>query len=223
MATQNKSARRTSRKPSNQFPWGWIAAVVLGVLLFASWANNITRVNVGTVQGDLAAMQAQLTAQAAKTEAPKATDEPAPAPTIAPTVMIPTQQVPPTQIVVIPTNGVTIQVTDDGYRKFRPNASWIGDDFNVEETTPAIVHGPANLEIEPHMGFSCALIRVNEGESLKVIGGGAFWEAGSTGALTAMWEHHKAKYLSNYPECAPYVYDSVAAFLAANPTYLNLK
>ena len=125
-------------------------------------------------------------------------------------------------IVVVPTyNGVTIQVEDDGYRKFRPDASWIGDDFNVEMTTPATVHGPANLEIEPHMGFSCALVRVNEGESLKVIGGGAYWEAGSTGALRAMWEHHKDKYLSNYPQCAQHVYESVAAFLLANPTYVK--
>ena len=118
-------------------------------------------------------------------------------------------------------DGTTEKVVDDGYRKFRPDASWIGDDFNVEMTTPATVHGPANLEIEPHMGFSCALIRVNEGESLKVIGGGAYWEAGSTGALLEMWEHHKDKYLSNYPQCAQHVYESVAAFLLANPTYVK--
>ncbi|PJE63511.1 hypothetical protein COU89_02935 [Candidatus Roizmanbacteria bacterium CG10_big_fil_rev_8_21_14_0_10_45_7] len=75
MATQS---RKSPRKTSNQTPWGWIAAVViLAVLLFASWANSITRVDVGTVQGDLAAMQAQLTAQAMVTDASQATEPPA--------------------------------------------------------------------------------------------------------------------------------------------------
>lgn len=81
MATQKKSARRTSRKSNESTPW-IVVVVVLAFLLIWSFASSITRVDVGTVQSDLAAMQAQLTAQAAETEAP-ATEE-APAATDAP-------------------------------------------------------------------------------------------------------------------------------------------
>lgn len=112
----------------------------------------------------------------------------------------------------------TDKVIDNGYRKYRLDADWIGDDFDVEHALPATVVGPANVEVKPFMGQGCFLLRVNEGESFTTDAGGAFWPAGSQGALVERWKHHLAEYLSHYPECTS-TYESVAAFLAANPTY----
>lgn len=126
--------------------------------------------------------------------------------------------------VVVPTavyNGTTEKVVDDGYRKFRPDASWVGDDFGPEHTLPGWVRGPAIVELKPNMGFACGSVRVNEGESLYAHGGGAFWEAGSQNALIERWSHHVDEYTLHYPECSKNVYPSVAAYLTANPTYLN--
>ena len=73
MATKKTTSK--SRKTSTA-PLGWIAAViVLAVLLIGTWANSITRVDVGTVKLDLAALQAQMTEQAQATEAPAAATE----------------------------------------------------------------------------------------------------------------------------------------------------
>jgi len=138
-------------------------------------------------------------------------------------LVVPTQPASPTPFIVSPTavvyNGTTDKVVDDGYRKFRPDAQWIGDDFGPEHTLPGKVVGPAIVELKPYMGFACGSIRVNEGETLNALGGGAFWEAGSQGALIERWKHHKDEYTAHYPECASNVYDSVEAFLVANPTY----
>ncbi len=113
--------------------------------------------------------------------------------------------------------GTTEKVVDSGFRKFNPNADWVGDDFGPERTLPGTVNVLAIAEIKPYMGFECALIRVNQGESLYVRGGGAFYEAGSVNALTERWQHHIDEYVAAYPGCS--VYPSVASFLAANPTY----
>lgn len=78
MATTKRKTSKSTRNTStnSQFPWGWIAAVALLVVLIGT---NLTGVN--TVRGDLAQVQAQLTAQsvvtatlAPATEVPVATE-----------------------------------------------------------------------------------------------------------------------------------------------------
>lgn len=93
---------------------------------------------------------------------------------------------------------------DDGYRKFRPDAQWIGDDFGPERTLPGTVSGPAIVELKSHMGSVCGLVKVNSGETLVWPGGGAYWEAGSQLALDARWPHHKDEYINHYSNCNVY-------------------
>jgi len=79
--TPRKSARQSRTTPPTGLSSWWIVVIaVLAFLLVWSLASNVTRVDVGTVQNDLANLQAQLTAQAAVTEAPTATEAPAATP-----------------------------------------------------------------------------------------------------------------------------------------------
>lgn len=125
----------------------------------------------------------------------------------------------PTQIVLSqPTNsvnydGVTEQVVDDGFRKYR-QSDWVGDDFDVEHTLPGKVVGPAIAEVKPFKGGGCFVVRVNAGETFTTEAGGAYWPAGSQNALVARWQHHVDEYLANYAGCSVYV--SVSSF--PNPT-----
>lgn len=111
-------------------------------------------------------------------------------------------------------DGYTDKVTDNGYRKFRKDADWVGDDFGPERTLPATVKGPAIAEFREYKGSTCGVVKVGEGQTFTWEGAGAFWEAGSQLALTERWEHHVAEYRHNYPHCQ--VYTSPSA--VPNPT-----
>lgn len=177
---------------------GWIVA---GVLLIVLISTNITRVDVGTVRGDLSDMQAQLTAQA---EQPAVIVTNTEVPVVTPTqtlVVLPT--ITSTPIVVEPTP-VEASQEDNGYRKFRKDAAWVGDDFGPEKTLPGTVIGPAIVELKSYMGSVCGLVKVNSGETLTWPGGGAYWEAGSQAALDARWPHHKDEYINHYSNCNVY-------------------
>lgn len=117
----------------------------------------------------------------------------------------------PTPIVVEPT---IASQEDNGFRKFRKDASWIGDDFGPEKTLPGTVYGPAIAELKSYMGSVCGLVKVGKGETLVWPGGGAYWEAGSQLALDARWPHHKDEYINHYSDCN--VYSSAAD--VPNPT-----
>jgi hypothetical protein len=97
--------KTNSRKTSNQTPWGWIAAVALLVVLIGT---NLTGVN--TVRGDLAQVQAQLTAQSAATTtlAPATVVVPA-TPSSTATIVAPTATIEaPTQASAQPTPQMTV-------------------------------------------------------------------------------------------------------------------
>lgn len=113
----------------------------------------------------------------------------------------------PAPIFVAPTsgpayNGETDMVLDNGFRMYRPDADWIGDDFDPKEyTLPGTISGPAVANLKSHRGSVCGVVKINEGETLVWPGGGAYWRAGSQLALAARWEHHVDEFLADYPEC----------------------
>lgn len=80
-------------------------------------------------------------------------------------------------------------------------AGWVGDDFGPEQVFPAVIKGPAIAEINGENGY-CAVVKVNEGETLNWRGKGAWWQAFSQAALNARWTHHLAEYMAKWSKCS---------------------
>jgi len=73
---------------------------------------------------------------------------------------------------------------------------WVGDNFGPEKPFPANNVSLAIAELwNPQTGF-CALVKINEGETLNWKHSGAYWNADSQEALEARWPHHKQEYMS---------------------------
>ncbi len=87
------------------------------------------------------------------------------------------------------------------------STGWVGDQFGPEQAFPAVIVGPAIAEIKGDAGY-CALVKVNEGESLNWRGGGAWWQAFSQAALEARFPHHEAEYSAKWPKCKIFLHAS---------------
>lgn len=75
------------------------------------------------------------------------------------------------------------------------------DQLGPEQAFPGKVVGPAIAEVyDPTSGY-CAVVKVNDGESLLWSGKGAFWQAATQAALVARFPHHSEEYKQNYPNC----------------------
>lgn len=76
------------------------------------------------------------------------------------------------------------------------------DQFGNEGSFPGKVVGPAIAEVyNPETGY-CALVKVNEGETLDWQHSGAWWHSASQAALNARWPHHRDEYFNQYPKCS---------------------
>lgn len=78
---------------------------------------------------------------------------------------------------------------------------WQGDNFGQEMPLPDTIQGPAIAELWDQNTSFCALVMVEEGESLDWSGSGAYWQADDSCALEDRWPHHRQEYLFNQDSC----------------------
>jgi len=99
---------------------------------------------------------------------------------------------------------------------------YLGDYLGPEMPFPATAPSSSIAETYDQASGFCATVKVNLGEQLPWDGSGAYWtalpEAGQE-AVDDRWPHHVTEYLAKPKTANCAVYDSVAAFYLANPTF----